>query len=357
MPAQPHVLLTGGAGVVGQALVRRLSEQDLTCLVHRRPVPGAGMTVRGDIAQPRLGLSAADHRELAARTDVVVHAAAIADFTFPDDTIRATNVDGTQRILEFCAAADARLVHVSTAYAALESGDHLPAPTRLREAELTLDKYLESKRAAEDVVTASGVPAAIVRLPIVAGHSQTGWIAHFQAIYLFARYLMIGALPFLPVYESARMDGVPCDVIADALAELVATDHSGRAYWATAGVMSLPVAEFVELCLDFADERLGRRPPAPRFVDPTIVDRLLRPVLIPRVPMKMKIRLEGFFQFLRVLDHRRPFPSDLAALVGDDPVPDPAETMRRSLAYWYEEAGAALMTQDDLGNALAAAST
>ncbi|HEY1325073.1 MAG TPA: hypothetical protein VGF32_32770, partial [Streptosporangiaceae bacterium] len=45
------VLLTGGSGVVGRALLRRLGDCDVVCLTHRSPVSGPNVTaVPGDIA-------------------------------------------------------------------------------------------------------------------------------------------------------------------------------------------------------------------------------------------------------------------------------------------------------------------
>ena len=51
------ILLTGASGVVGRAVLRRLRDFDVVCLVHRSPVCGPDVTaVRGDIAEPMLGL-------------------------------------------------------------------------------------------------------------------------------------------------------------------------------------------------------------------------------------------------------------------------------------------------------------
>jgi len=42
--ARPTVLLTGASGVVGRALLRRLGDLDVVCLVHRSPVSGPNVT-------------------------------------------------------------------------------------------------------------------------------------------------------------------------------------------------------------------------------------------------------------------------------------------------------------------------
>jgi NAD(P)-dependent dehydrogenase (short-subunit alcohol dehydrogenase family) len=66
------VLLTGASGVVGRALLRRLRDVDVVCLVHRSPVSGPNVTtVPGDVAEPVLGLAERAYAELAARVDAV----------------------------------------------------------------------------------------------------------------------------------------------------------------------------------------------------------------------------------------------------------------------------------------------
>ena len=76
--ARRTVLLTGASGVVGRALLQRLRDVDVICLVHRSPVSGPNVTtVLGDIARPMLGLADQAYRELAAKADAVNHCAAV----------------------------------------------------------------------------------------------------------------------------------------------------------------------------------------------------------------------------------------------------------------------------------------
>jgi len=116
--ARRTVLLTGASGVVGRALLQRLRDFDVVCLVHRSPVCGPDLTtVRGDISEPMLGLGEQAYAELAARVDAVIHCAAVTSFNRTDGSLEATNIAGTQRVAAFAAAADAVLYHVSTAFA------------------------------------------------------------------------------------------------------------------------------------------------------------------------------------------------------------------------------------------------
>ena len=115
--ARRTVLLTGASGVVGRALLPRLGDPDVVCLVHRSPVSGPNVTTApGDVAQPMLGLAEQSYAELAVKVDAVIHCAAVTDFGRSDGSLEATNIAGTEHVAAFAAAAEAVLYHVSTAF-------------------------------------------------------------------------------------------------------------------------------------------------------------------------------------------------------------------------------------------------
>src|ERR1700746_79677 len=86
--ARRTVLLTGASGVVGRALLQRLRDFDVVCLVHRSPVSGPGVTtVQGNISEPMFGLARQAYEALAAEVDAVIHCAAVTEFHRTDGSL------------------------------------------------------------------------------------------------------------------------------------------------------------------------------------------------------------------------------------------------------------------------------
>jgi nucleoside-diphosphate-sugar epimerase len=332
------VLVTGATGVVGQALVPRLVDtgaSDVICLTHRSVMgapsrkrhAGSVSTVQGDVARPDLGLGAREYRELAARIDSVVHAAALTDFAGPDTTMQRVNVDGTEHALAMAGVAGAHFVHVSTAYLhARGEGQrgHIAA------------RYAASKRAAEAVVKASGVRHSIVRPSIVIGDSRTGAMSSAQGLHRAAGAVLSGIAPILPFGASWPFDFIPQDVVAETVAGIVEHERIGEELWVTAGRQALTLAQAVDVVIAIG-RQLGIKVDTPRFVTPEQFDRIIAPVFLPALPATMRntiIRLLDFFAVY--LDMDEPMPSSLPALEEQGVVvlPDLAESLRRSL-HWY----------------------
>jgi len=107
------ILVTGGTGLIGQALVNELRRRGQRVIFMAR---GAGEIggIAADVGRPRFGLDEPCYRALVTDVDVVVHLAGAVNWVLPYSSLAATNVDGTEHVLALCADAGARLVHVSS---------------------------------------------------------------------------------------------------------------------------------------------------------------------------------------------------------------------------------------------------
>ncbi|HEY2302328.1 MAG TPA: SDR family oxidoreductase [Acidimicrobiales bacterium] len=329
-PTRGTVLLTGASGLVGQALLDALGHHDVICLSHRTPVNRPGVaTVHGDLMQPNLGLDDDEYRSLAKSIDAIIHCAAVTDFNRRDGSLETTNVQGTEKIVALADAADARLYHVSTAFLhAKADGD------RGR----TAVGYADSKRAAEDLVQASSVPHVMLRPSVVIGDSRTGAVSAFQGLYLVAGAIFAGLVPLIPFDPTWPIDFLPCDVVADAIAAVVDHELTSGEFWITAGTKALSLDRAVGLCVGLANE-LGKPVDKPRFVPPEMFDRLIAPVFLESLPLRIRrtvVRLLDFFAAYLCLDGALPSDLDRMGELGAKPLPDQEATLLTSLRYWAE---------------------
>ena len=331
--ARRIVLLTGASGVVGHALLRRLRDLDVVCLVHRSPVCGPDMTtVPGDIAQPMFGLAEQVYVKLAAKVDAVIHCAAITAFHRGGGSLEATNVAGTEHVAAFAAAANAVLYHVSTAFVhTTADGD------RGR----TAVGYAASKSAAEQVVRSSGVPHVILRPSIVIGDSVTGEIAAFQGLHQVVAGIFGGIVPMIPFDPGWPVDFVPVNVVADAIACLVENRVSAGDFWISAGDKALRLGEGVAVVVELA-RGLGVSVDMPQFVPPDMFDRLIGPVFLDALPARIRrnvVRMREFFTTYLQSGQTKPSSLDHLVALGARPLPDQRQSLRNSVRYWAARNG------------------
>jgi thioester reductase-like protein len=331
--ARRTVLLTGASGVVGRALLPRLRDLDVACLVHRSPVSGPNVTaVPGDIAKPMLGLAEQAYVELAARVDAVIHCAAVTDFGRTDGSLETTNIAGTENVAAFAATAKAVLYHVSTAFVdAKVNGD------RGR----TAIGYASSNAAGEQVVRSSGVPHVILRPSVVIGDSVTGEIAAFQGLHQVVAGMFAGTVPMIPFDPGWPIDFVPADIVADAIACVVENRVSEGEFWISAGGRALRLDEGVAVVVELA-RALGVSIDTPRFVPPDMFDRLIGPVFLDALPVRIRrnvVRMLEFFTTYLQSGETKPSSLDQLATLGMRPLPDQRESLRNSVRYWAERKG------------------
>jgi thioester reductase-like protein len=330
--ARRTVLLTGASGVVGRALLPRLHDFDVVCLVHQSPVSGPNVTtVPGDVAQPMAGLTGRAYADLAAKVDAVIHCAAVTDFNRTDGSLEATNVAGTQHVAAFAAAANAVLYYVSTAFVHTTvdaTVDNSPGRTAA--------SYALSKSAAEKVVRASGVPHVILRPSVVIGDSASGEIAAFQGLYQVVAGIVAGIAAIIPFDPSWPVDFVPADIVADSIGCVVENEVSEGEFWISAGDKALRLDESVALTVQLARD-WGLRIDRPRFVPPDTFDRLIGPVFLDALPPAIRRNIKRMLEFFRIyLQDGALKPSSLPQLaaLGARPLPDQRESLRNSVRYW-----------------------
>jgi nucleoside-diphosphate-sugar epimerase len=327
------ILLTGGSGVVGRALLNQLGDFDVVCLVHNTPISEPGVrSIRGDVSQPNLGLPEGNYTDLCRRVDAVIHCAAITEFNRTDGSLEATNIGGTENVLAFAEAAGTVLYHVSTAYvntAVTGERGH------------TAIGYAASKSAAEKAIANSGVRHVILRPSVVIGDSETGEIAAFQGLHQVAAGVFAGIVPMIPFDPSWPIDFVPCDVVASAIVTAVENELSAGEFWITAGDQALRLEDAMQVCVELAHE-LGVEIDMPRFVPPEMFDRLIGPVFLDVLPPKIKknvLRMLEFFATYLQAGSAKPSSMDELAAMGAKQLGDQHQNLRSSLLYWAEEKG------------------
>ncbi|TDV43184.1 thioester reductase domain-containing protein [Actinophytocola oryzae] len=184
----PHSepLLTGATGFFGAFLLTELlatTGTRVNCLVRAKDEPHARQRIRqnllryhrwdpaladrlavtvGNLAEPRLGLDDDAFTGLAERTGVIYHNGATVNHLLPLSHVEASNVGGTETLLELADATATRTLHYLSANAVADGHD---------------TGYVESKRLSEKKVLAAaagGTAASVYRLPRVAPDTWTG---------------------------------------------------------------------------------------------------------------------------------------------------------------------------------------
>ena len=320
------VLLTGATGFLGTQIARRLlaeTDQAIIALVRAaspeaarqrasrawwdwpdlvKEIGGRIQVVRGDVAEPCLGLAEPDHADLVRRVTRIVHAAADLRLGGPLDELRRTNVGGTGNILALARAIQqdhglARLSHLSTAYVAGRRQGPVPEDS-LTDAHGFANGYELSKYEGELLVRAAraDLPISIFRPGMVIGDSQTGAIKTFNTLYFPLRLYLSGRLRVLPVSQTLRVNLIPVDYVAEAIVRLTfAPRAAGRNFHLTAPPESLPTTgELVDYTRAWAREHLGLTLPRPIFVPLPLARGRFRPATAQR-------RGKGILNSLRVL--------------------------------------------------------
>jgi thioester reductase-like protein len=180
--------------------------------------------VLGDLTAPRFGLGDREYRDLAAATSSIVHCAASLNrrsFGVCFDV----NVRGTLEVITLARAARAdhavrRVSYVSTvAVAGHRSHETVAEDEALDWTRRDYDPYARTKRCCEQMVSdlLNDMPIAIFRPSIILGDSRRPETTQFDMVRAFA---FLARLPLLPFRPTDRVDIVPVDFVAKAIADL-----------------------------------------------------------------------------------------------------------------------------------------
>jgi thioester reductase-like protein len=306
---RPRVtLLTGATGFLGRELLAALlaRDPDQRVVIAVRPTGGRSADDRArqlvaalfqdedarraaarrvsavevDLAAGDVILPPAVREALAGHTCRLIHGAASVSFDLPLAEARATNVEGTRRMLRLAEAMAQiatveRFAYIGTAFVAgMREGtvyeDELDVGQRFT------NSYERSKCEAEALVRSytDRLPITVLRPSIVAGHSETGVTTSFKVLYwplkAFTRRLVL----CIPGDPRSCYDIVPVDFVVDALLHILDRDDTvGRSFHLTAG-QGITLDRAVQLAAEFF--RVRRVPP---YVSPRLFWALVYPLL------------------------------------------------------------------------------
>jgi UDP-glucose 4-epimerase len=311
-----HVLLTGAAGYIGNALCARLVQEGWRVTACCRRLP-RGTLVKGVTYQEigEIGPDMAWKRHLA-EVDAVVHAASPVPTDEPAqgaplEQFRHTNVDGTRTLAK--AAVQAGVNHLVYLSSLKVHGESSPVPVREDSAPRPETAYARSKLEAEEVLAeiaaATSLQVTLLRPPLVYGPDCTGFFRQLLRLCSSGLPLPFGSL-------EARRSFVYISNLVDAIRICLAHPVTATGTFLVADGEPRPLCELIgDLC-----DALGKPGAVFRF---------------PPAILSLGARLLGQEKKMRRL---------LAPLAVDDtrfrsalgwtPPVDPGEALRRTAAEY-----------------------
>lgn len=223
-----RVLVTGGRGLLGSAVVRELAERGNDVTSFQRSTAGHGPDVRevlGDVTDPRTVLSAV------AGQDAVVHLAALVSMVGPWAEFERVNVGGTRVVLDAALAAGVtRMVHVSSPSVAHAGEPLVGAPAGVADPGNARGDYARSKAQAELLALAADAThfaVTAVRPHLVWGPGDTQLIGRIAERARAGRLVLIddGAA----LIDTTYIDNA-AEAIAQAAERCTHQDVHGRAF-------------------------------------------------------------------------------------------------------------------------------
>jgi thioester reductase-like protein len=179
---------------------------------------------RGDLTDARFGLPDEEYRQLARSTDSVIHCAASLNRKSEKSCLNV-NLRGTLEVIQLAQRAREdhglrRFSHVSTVAVAGHRADEVvEEDTAIDWNRSDYDPYARTKKFCEHMVRQllPNVPRSIFRPSIVLGDSRRPETNQFEMVRAF---VFLAGLPALPFRSTDKIDIVPVDYVADAIATL-----------------------------------------------------------------------------------------------------------------------------------------
>jgi amino acid adenylation domain-containing protein/thioester reductase-like protein len=250
-----RVLLTGATGFLGAYLLRELlrkTSASVYCLVRAKTVEeahkriadnlkqyelrlpqaaGRLIPVCGDLASPRLGLTAEEFASLAASVDAIYHNGAYVNFVYPYPSLRPANVVGTIEVLRLATQVKVKPLHFVSTVSVFDSPHYgamgtIDEDQPLAELASLQGGYAQSKCVAEKLVRAAGergLPVTVYRPGRVTADSETG--AESLADYTTLLLRLCIEMKTAPATDD-RVDMTPVDYVAQAIVGLAMRPES-----------------------------------------------------------------------------------------------------------------------------------
>jgi thioester reductase-like protein len=223
---------------------------------------------RGDLTGAKFGLADDDYAQLIATTDSVIHCAASLNRKSEKSCLNV-NLRGTLEVIQMAQRARdqhglRRFSHVSTvAVAGQRSNEVVEEDTSIDWNRSDYDPYARTKKFCEHMVhqLLPDVPRTIFRPSIVLGDSRRPETNQFDMVRAF---VFLAGLPVLPFRPTDKIDIVPVDFVADAVATLhQKSNPAHQIYHLSSGTGSETFAQLT----DALAKETGKRGPmfVPKF--------------------------------------------------------------------------------------------